>query len=224
VRIDELNSASCGGQDGVSNTFASALWIIQALLAAGEAGVASVEVHGGLAACRGYSPLCVPGATGPSDGTAPGVDPVGDLSLGAGPPDASRLAVQPDYYGMLVVHLLEGGRFLPVRASGSAPVAAFAALMPDGAVRVVLLDTDGSRGGDLVIDGPRGAASVLRLTGPSLSGTGGIRFGGTGVGPDGVWRPDRAEAIRPGKGKRGGVRIAMAPASAAVLTFSPSPG
>ncbi len=221
VRLDEFNSASCGGQDGVSNTLASALWMTRALLLAGQSGVAGVDVHGGLAACRGYSPLCVPGATGASDATAPGIDPVADRSLGAGPSDTTRLAVQPDYYGLLVVHLLEGGRFLSTRATTPSPVDAFGVVLPDGAVRLVLDDTDLRQGADVLIQGPRGAASVLRLTGPSAAATSGVRLGGAAVGPDGTWRPDHVERIGPTNGQPGGVRIAIAAASAAVVTFSP---
>jgi hypothetical protein len=221
VRFDETNSASCGGQDGVSNTLASALWMTRWLLLVGEAGISGVEVHGGLAACRGYSPLCVPGATGASGATAPGIDAVADASLGAGPADADELAVQPDYYGMLLAHLLEGGRFVPARFAGPGSISAFAAVMPDGSTRVVLDDTDPLVGRTITIRGPAGRASVLRLTGPSLGATSGIRFGGASVGRDGTWRPDRPETIRPSDGGAGGVRIAIGPASAALVTFPP---
>ena len=45
--------------------------------------MSGVGIQGGLAACRGYTPLCVPGAKGAAAGTAPGIDPVADASLGA---------------------------------------------------------------------------------------------------------------------------------------------
>jgi hypothetical protein len=44
-RLDELNSASCSGKWGVSNTFASALWILDTLFDLAREGVDGVNVH-----------------------------------------------------------------------------------------------------------------------------------------------------------------------------------
>ena len=44
-RLTELNSVTCGGRRGVSNTFATALWAPDALFALLEAGVDGVDVH-----------------------------------------------------------------------------------------------------------------------------------------------------------------------------------
>jgi hypothetical protein len=221
VRLDETNSASCGGQDGVSDTLASALWMTRYLLLAGEAGVAGVGVQGGLAVCRGYTPLCVPGATRPSDASRPGIDPVADQSLGAAPADTARLAAQPDYYGLLLVHLLEGGTFLRTRSGRSGPLSAFAVAMPDGSVRVVLDNADPRFAGTvtLAVPGRHGPATMLRLTGPSPASTSGVRFGGAAVAADGSWRPLPAEpASNAGAGR---VRLAIGAASAVLVTFPP---
>jgi hypothetical protein len=45
--IGEGNSASCGGQNGVSNTFASALWAIDFLPALSKTGIRGMNFHGG---------------------------------------------------------------------------------------------------------------------------------------------------------------------------------
>ena len=45
VRIDELNSVACSGQPGVSDTFASALWMLDTLFAMARAGVDGVNIH-----------------------------------------------------------------------------------------------------------------------------------------------------------------------------------
>jgi hypothetical protein len=185
------------------------------LLVLGEAGVAGVDIQGGLAACRGYTPLCVPGATGSTAGTDPGIDPVADRSLGAGPAGASRLAAQPDYYGLLLVHLLEGGRFLTVRSGLPRVVSTFAVVMADGSIRVVLDNTDPTHGANVTIRGLPGPVSVLRLTGPSIHATSGIRFGGASVASDGTWTPRPAPTIGPAHD----ARIAIGAASAAVVTF-----
>ena len=45
--LGEANSASCGGQDGVSNTFASTLWAMDFMLAMAQINVSRVNFHGG---------------------------------------------------------------------------------------------------------------------------------------------------------------------------------
>ena len=44
-RVDELNSVSCGGVRGVSDTFASALWALDTLFELAKVGVDGVNVH-----------------------------------------------------------------------------------------------------------------------------------------------------------------------------------
>jgi hypothetical protein len=221
VRVDETNSASCGGQDGVSNTLASALWMVDYLLLLAEHGVAGVNVHGGLAACRGYTALCVPGATGAIGGSGPGIDAVADASLGAGPGEGGRLVAQPDFYGLLLVRQLEGGRRLSVRLDRSSPIRVFAFGMPDGSIRVVFDNPDPRFAGRLLVRaaGHRGPATVLRLTGPSLGATSDVTLGGSPVAADGTWR------AAPGPGAvaaQDGVRLDLRPASAAVVTLAAS--
>jgi hypothetical protein len=45
VRLTEINSVTCGGKPGVSNTFATALWAPDALMEYIKAGVNSADVH-----------------------------------------------------------------------------------------------------------------------------------------------------------------------------------
>ena len=45
--LGEANSASCGGQDGVSNAFASALWSIDFMFAMSQINISRVNFHGG---------------------------------------------------------------------------------------------------------------------------------------------------------------------------------
>ena len=45
LRADELNSVSCGGARGVSDTFASALWVLDTLFNMARAGVDGVNIH-----------------------------------------------------------------------------------------------------------------------------------------------------------------------------------
>ena len=45
LRVDELNSVACRGKAGVSDTFASALWVTDALFSLARAGVDGVNLH-----------------------------------------------------------------------------------------------------------------------------------------------------------------------------------
>jgi hypothetical protein len=224
IRLDEVNSASCGGQDGVSNTLASALWMVDYLLLAGERGVAGVDVHGGLAVCGGYSPLCVPGAATAVPASRPGIDPVADDHLGAAA-GTGPLAVQPDFYGLLLVRQLEGGRSLPVTSPSGTRVRDFAMLMPDDSIRVVLVNPDASPVRVVIRAGVRRTLSgVLSLTGSSLAATAGVSLGGAGVAADGTWTPVPGVDRRPPSAAET-VLVDVGAASAEVVSLSPpSPG
>ena len=45
LRIDEMNSVSCGGAPGVSNAFVSALWVLDAVFQMARVGVDGVNIH-----------------------------------------------------------------------------------------------------------------------------------------------------------------------------------
>jgi hypothetical protein len=57
--VGEGNSASCGGKEGVSDVFASALWALDTLLAVAEVGVSMWNFHGGPTS-GWYSPIIFP--------------------------------------------------------------------------------------------------------------------------------------------------------------------
>jgi hypothetical protein len=218
VRLDETNSASCGGQNGVSNTLASALWVIEYLVTLAQHGVSGAGIQGGLAACQGYTPLCVPGANGALPGTAPGIDPIADASLGAAASPDGRLAAQPDFYGLLLVHQLEGGQWLPFATNQPTPAWLAAVMMPGGAVRVVIVDPSPSAAADITVHVPGrgGRASLERLTGPSLGATSGVSLGGAPVKRDGTWTPRTDPTL---SGSADGVHVRVPPASAALITI-----
>src|SRR6201995_3770615 len=44
-RVDELGTVSCSGQEGVSDSMASALWVLDTLFALDKAGVDGVNLH-----------------------------------------------------------------------------------------------------------------------------------------------------------------------------------
>jgi hypothetical protein len=111
-RVDEMNSVVCFGADGVSNTFASALWLVDVLLEYLSLGVDGVNVQ--TVSHAYYTPLR---------------------------PDASGWARNPEYDALqLVSEALAGrGRLLPTRVAGGA-IKAWALLGPQGQVRVAVVD------------------------------------------------------------------------------------
>jgi hypothetical protein len=175
LRIDETNSVACGGEPGVSDSFAAALWALDYGLTAAREGVSGLNFHGGLGACDAggtivapwYSPLCT----------------LADGQLGA----------RPEYYALLLLHELEGCAFLQARYRTSHNVSVYALRAPDGTLRIVIDDEDLSARSrasgpvDVVVRaGPsyrRG--SVIRLSAPNVYAKRGVRLGGRALRPDG---------------------------------------
>ena len=56
-RISECNSFFNGGAAGVSNSYASSLWVLDFLFNAAMGGATGVNMHGGGNA-PGYTPIC----------------------------------------------------------------------------------------------------------------------------------------------------------------------
>lgn len=168
LRMSETNSASCGGIQGVSNSFASALWAADYLLIGAEHGASGMNFHGSVTwRCNAYSPLCRTGA--------------------------GHYMAEPVYYGLLFVHLLGIGRLLPVTVNSGPNLAAHAIRTPAGRIRVIVENLGGrAESVSLHAHAVSGQATVLRLTGPSAEATSGIRIQGAVVRPDGAFTPDPA--------------------------------
>jgi hypothetical protein len=161
-RVDELNSVTCGGTAGISNTFASALWMLDTLFAFDQAGVDGVNVHmfpGAL-----YAPFA--------------------LSESGG---SWTAWVRPDYYAMLMFARAAppGSRLLPVTSSASGSVKVWATLARDGTIRVVLINW-GTSPIPLQLSAPRGAsgaAAMQQLLAPRLGATSGVTLAGQSFDP-----------------------------------------
>lgn len=207
LRVDESGSVSCGGVPGVSDTFASALWATGYIAQLMSGGAAGVNLHGHLANCAGYSPLCAP-------------DPLARAS--------GRLQAQPVWYALLLASALLGTRPLPTAVAGEgSPNLVVAAFSGRGhSLRVVLADDEppGSRPLALRLQvGPgMGPATVLRLTAPSPQATSGVLLAGRAVSSGGSWRPPRRPETR--RPRAGSLTVALAPSSAALVSLNPRRG
>jgi hypothetical protein len=198
-RLDELNSASCGGKGGVSNAFASALWMLDTLFNLARIGVDGVNVHTYSGAA--YASFSVK-HTG----------------------HRWEAFVHPEYYGMLMFTRAfpADARLLPVKLSQQGPLKAWATEAPGHVVRLVLINKSQRRGYQVQLRARdlSGFARAERLQARGPSSTDHVTLGGMTFGDattTGQLRgtPD-IQAIAP----QGGVySIAVPPASAALVTF-----
>ncbi|MDQ6744720.1 MAG: glycosyl hydrolase family 79 C-terminal domain-containing protein [Actinomycetota bacterium] len=199
VRIDELNSVSCGGGPGVSDRFASALWAIDTLFALAREGVDGVNFHTFTRAY--YRPFFFHHTAGRWSAT-----------------------IAPMYYGLLAFNLAApaGSKLLQTSVPASSTLRVWATRGRDGHVRVMLINTSPSHARTIAIKLPTSAhtATLQRLRAPGLGSAEGVTLGGqrftrpttTGqlTGPRVVSTPQQVEP--------GVYLLGMPPGSAAVLT------
>jgi len=199
LRLDELNSVSCSGAPGISNTFASALWALDALFTVAQLGVDGVNIH-----------------------TFPGAKyALYDFTHSQA---GWQARVHPEYYGVLLFTRAAppGSRLLRLSWTSWGPLRAWATRGPDRHIRVVLINQGLLHGRTVAIRIPGGTtpASVVRLEAPSVYATTGITIGGQTFGDTTATAllggTKQTETITPSK--RGVYRITLPPASAALLT------
>jgi hypothetical protein len=200
-RVDEMNSVTCNGRVGVSNTFASALWVMDALFTIAAAGVDGVNIHTFQNAANGLFDF--------------------DRSHGQWVG-----TVHPLYYGALMFAQAAppGSRLLTIRSGNQDQVRAWATLAPDGRIRVLLINDSLTRSARALVRTPirAGLASIERLRASSAYATRSVTLGGASFGArttTGLLPTPRANAVAP----RSGVYAATLPAAgAALLTIAPA--
>ncbi|MBV8219050.1 MAG: hypothetical protein JO325_11345, partial [Solirubrobacterales bacterium] len=161
-RLTELNSVTCGGKGGVSNTFATALWAPDALFTLMRAGVDGVNLH-----VREYA------INAPFSLNKYGLNP------------------RPLLYGLDMFERTLGAQAQLVRLHMSEPrrsnLSAWAVRVRGDVLHVLLIDKGNH---DLQVDlhlPATGPATVQRLTAPSASSTSGETLDGQRIGPEGNW-------------------------------------
>jgi len=202
-RLDEANSVSCGGQAGISDRFASALWAVDYIAHAMAAGLAGINLQGNPANCKGYTPVCAPTRR--------------QLAQGA-------LIAQPEWYALLLSKALLGDR--PLRATVSpsrANIDVLALRSARGTLHVLVVDDQPSAAERAVVELHVGRrfthATALELTAPSPAAATGVRLGGRAVEAEGTWRVPAQPETR--QNRAGVITLSMAPASATLLTVTP---
>ncbi|MGZ4186351.1 MAG: glycosyl hydrolase family 79 C-terminal domain-containing protein [Solirubrobacteraceae bacterium] len=198
IRVDEMNSVACGGAPGVSNTFASALWSIDALFQMARVGIDGVNIHTFNSAIYGLFHVQEVGGVWSAD-------------------------VRPDYYGLLLfAQAAPPGSHLLGVAGAAGSLRAWATRARDGRTRVVLINDDPGQRRQITVrmPGAHGDGALERLLAPGLGATGGITLGGRTFGArttTGQFAgPPRTRALTP-HGRS--YAVSLPAASAALLTL-----
>ena len=188
-RISECNSFFNGGAAGVSNSYASSLWVLDFLFNAAMGGATGVNMHGG--------------------GNAPGYTPIADDS-------GAVIEARPEYYGLLLFALAGTGTLLETQLSaGSVDVTAYAVKTPSGGLNIVLVNKDSLQNLTLTIQTtqPVKTASMQTMTGPGLAAVSGVTIQSATMNKDGAFAPASPGTLTPA----GGQTTCFLPALSAAL-------
>ncbi len=195
LRIDELNTVSCGADRAVSQTFASALWALDTLFAMVRIGIEGVNIH-----------------------TFPGAGY--ELFRFSRAPGGWIASVSPEYYGLLMFARAApaGSRLLHVAGATGADLRIWATRLPGGRIHVLMIN-EGAHPRVIAVRVPGGGAGRLeRLTAPGLNASVGITLGARSFGAETATGrlsgAVRTSSVVPG---RDGYVVSLPAASAALL-------
>jgi hypothetical protein len=172
-RISECNSFNHGGVPGISNSYASALWVIDFLFDVALGGGTGVNMHGG--------------------GRSPGYTPIAD-------DDGGVVEVRPEYYGLLLFSLAGPGTLLETQLSaGTVDATAYAVRNSSGGLNVIVVNKDTLQNLTLTISTNQNIqlATQQTMTGGSLATTSGVTIQGATVNPDGTFFPTVPGTLTP---------------------------
>ena len=202
MRIDEINSVSCGGERGVSDTYATALWSLDTLFALARAGIDGVNIH-----------------TPPRS-----INQMFTVSEVNG---TWEVYVHPNYYGLMMFAQATppGSRLLSISGSGGAGLPTWATIGADRTRRVVAINknTASSRIVEVRVPAGAGSATLALMRAPAITAKTGITIGGQGFGAQTstgeLAGTPQTTTLKPSKGL---YRFTLPAASAALLTISRS--
>ncbi len=200
VRVGEMNSVSCGGAPGVSDTFASALWSLDILFHLAQEGIDGVNFHTFVRAY--YRPFWFSHRHG-----------------------RWRANVAPMYYGLLAFTRAApvGSKLLNLSAPSDPTLRVWATRAPDHRTRVVVINTSAENSRTVAIKLPTGGrspATVERLSAPSLAARSDVTLGGQAFAENtstGRLSGER-KIVHPQRLDSGAYRFRVPAGSAAILT------
>ena len=168
-RFCEVNSCYHGGKPGVSDSFASALWVLDLMFTLASHGSAGINIETGinqLGRVSDYSPIYPMGKDG--------------------------YVARPIYYGMLAFARAGNGRLIGCElVAGDLNVKAYSVVAEDGTRRVTLINKELTRPMKVrvIAGGKVRTATVARLVARSASSQDGVSLCGAVVDADGRWTP-----------------------------------
>jgi hypothetical protein len=197
LRIDEMNSVTCGGQSGLTNTFGPALWALNILPLYAQAGVNGVNVQS-----RPF--------------TAQNLIQTNHTRAGW------RIVVEPEYYGLMAFAQLTppGSKMLTVGTMPSG-LYAWADRTPQGLTHVVVTNVGGAATTVAIpAAGASGAAAVETLSAGAggLRATTGVTLGGRRISEQ-TGRLTGTPATRSVAATGHAFDVTVAPDSAAIVTY-----
>ena len=191
LRMTELNSVTCEGRRGVSNTFATALWAPDALFSLWKAGLAGANIH------------------------------VRQDAINAAFWMSNRgLVARPLLYGLMLFARALGdrGQLARLKVGLTDPQVRLWAVRSGRRLNVVVLDK-GPHPAHLALRAPGGQPAVVQsLSAPSIQSTTGVTLAGQTLGASGKWvgRQVFGHVYR----TAGRYRLTVPAYSAALLSFS----
>jgi hypothetical protein len=198
VRVDEINSVTCGGMPHFSATFGPALWALNILPLYAEAGAVGVNFQ-----------------TRPF--TAQNLIQTRDTHSGW------KVQVQPEYYGLQAFAQLTppGSHMLQVSAMPGG-LYAWAVLTPRGQTNVVVTNVTASTTTVAIrAAGARGAATIeaLRAASGGLQSAGRVMLGGQTISPS-TGQLTGTPVTTTVRSSHGTYDVTVPAASAAIITFA----
>ena len=201
-RICETNSFYNGGRAGVSDTFGSALWVLDYMFTLCSAGSAGVNMQTGVNH-RGFISYYSPIAED-TDG---------------------RCSAAPEYYGMLAFAQGSDGKQIPaVMEDCGINLTAYAVARDEQRIVLTVINRDQVTPANVMITCNESfveSSTLIRLQAPSVESTNGVTLGGAEVMPDGRWLVRKREPVRV---EQGNARIEVQCASAALISLKTRSG
>jgi uncharacterized protein (TIGR03437 family) len=169
-RFAETNSFYNGGAPNVSDSYASALWVIDHLFACALNGAQGINLHGG----------------GNSTGYTPIADSAG-VVVGA----------RPEFYGVTLFTLAGQGLLLQTTINaGGLNATAYAIRAANGALSIIINNKDvQTLNVTLQLPPSAQAATLMQMSGPALDATTGITIQGSAIQSDGGFAPGSSLAL-----------------------------
>jgi hypothetical protein len=170
-RMAETNSFYNGGAPNVSDSYASALWVLDHLFTIAQGGSVGVNLHGG--------------------GNGSGYTPIADN-------DGVVVEARPEFYGLLLFSLAGQGALLTTTIdAGSLNTSAYTIQNSPSQLSLIIVNKDDTQNLQFTATCPSAveAASLQIMTGPALASTTGVLIQGSPINDDGSFTPQSSYGL-----------------------------